>query len=191
MSHPYLAQRYSNFGILCHLHLHRYRGVADAILERSRNAFYPLMATVSYFLFFLNFPAIQGPLLVYKVASSGASSSKRSPPEMSSGSSKRPCADPVGNCSTGDRFTTMDSFYWQYLLARSKVPISGITEVTKSGWLPIQRSRTCYIESVPVRIVWGPKPMPRFKKFDTFFPLPAQIEEARQRNNKGKSVDNG
>ena len=28
-----------------------------------------------------------------------------------------------------------DGFYWQYLLARSKVPISGITEVTKSKLL--------------------------------------------------------
>ena len=32
--------------------------------------------------------------------------------------------------------------------------------------------------------------MPRFKEFKTFFPLPAQIEEERQCNNKGKSVDN-
>ena len=33
----------SSFG---YTRLHRYRGVADVILERSRNAFYPLMATV-------------------------------------------------------------------------------------------------------------------------------------------------
>ena len=33
--------------------------------------------------------------------------------------------------------------------------------------------------------------MPHFKEFDIFFPSPAQIKEARQRNNKGKSVDNG
>ena len=210
----------SSFG---YTRLHRYWGVADAILERSRNAFYPLMATISYFLFFLNFPAIQGPLLVYEVASSGALSSKRSPPEMSLGSSKRPHADPVGNCSTGDRFTTMegnrkeqssgyeDGFYWQYLLAHSKVPISGITEVTESELLDfsIDYPQAGYLvrddylsreviriishrtESVPVWIVLGPKPMPCFKEFNTFFPSPAQIEEARQRNNKGKSVDNG
>ena len=206
-----------------YMQLHCYQGVADVILEHSRNAFYPLMATVSYFLFFLNFPAIQWPLLVYKVVSSGALSSKRSPPKMSLGSSKRPRADPAGNCSTGDRFTTMegnrkeqssgyeDGFYWQYLLACSKVPISSITEVTKSELLnfSIDYPRAGYLvhddhlsrevihiishctESVPVWIVWGPKPMPRFKEFNTFFPSPAQIKEARQRNNKGKSVDNG
>ena len=38
----------SSFG---YTRLHRYWGVADAILEHSRNAFCPLMATVSYFLF--------------------------------------------------------------------------------------------------------------------------------------------
>ena len=46
-------------------------------------------------------------------------------------------------------------------------------------------------KSVLVWIVWGPNPMPHFKEFNTFFPSPALIEEARQHNNKGKSGDNG
>jgi hypothetical protein len=71
---------------------HKHRGLADAILERSRNAFYPLMASVSFHLFFLHFPAKCGPLLRWNIPS-GASSSKRPPPEMSSASSKRPRAD--------------------------------------------------------------------------------------------------
>ena len=210
----------SSFG---YTQLHHYQGVADAILECLRNTFYPLMATVSYLLFFLNFPAIQWTLLVYKVMSSSISSSKRPPPETSLGSSKRSHADPAGNCSTRDRFTITegnrkeqssgyeDSFYWQYLLAHSKVPISSITEVTESELLnfSIDYPQAGYLvcdnhlsrevvhiislctKSDLVWIVWGPKPMPHFKEFDTFFPSPALVKEARQCNNKGKSGDNG
>ena len=207
--------------------LHCYQGTADAILEHSRNAFYPLMATISYFLFFLNFPAIDGPLLYWeKAASSGTSSSKRLPPEMSSGLLKRPHGDPgVGHCSTGDQLIITegkgkgreqssgyeDSFYWQFLLACSNVPISGITEVAESelldfsidypraGYLVgdnyLSREEVCIIshctKSILVWIIWGPKPVLWFKEFNAFFPSPEWIKEMKQCNNKGKSVDNG
>ena len=82
--------------------------------------------------------------------SSSVLSSKRLPPEMSLGSLKRPHGDPgVGHCSTGDQLIITegkgkgkeqsssyeDGFYWQFLLAHSNVPISGITDVAKSELL--------------------------------------------------------
>ena len=182
--------------------------MADTILECLRNAFYPLMATISYFLFFLNFPVIDGPLLYWdKAASSGTSSSKRPPPGMSLGLLKRLNGDPgVGHCSTGDQLIIMegkgkgkeqssgyeDCFYWQFLLACSNVPISGITKVTESellnfsiyypqaGYLVsdnyLSREEVCVIshhtKSVLVWIICGPKPELWFKEFDAFFSFP-------------------
>lgn len=57
----------STFG---YIWMHHHWGVADTILECSGNAFYHLMARVSYLLFFLNLPAIHGPLLHWNVHSS-------------------------------------------------------------------------------------------------------------------------
>ena len=48
-----------------------------------------------------------------------------------------------------------------------------------------------HTKSVPVWIIWGPKPVLQFKVFDAFFPSPEQIEEIKQCNNKRKNVDNG
>ena len=48
-----------------------------------------------------------------------------------------------------------------------------------------------HTQSVPVWIIWGPKPVLRLKEFDAFFPSPERIEEMKQHSNKGKSVDNG
>ena len=178
------------------------------ILEHLRNAFYALMATVSYFLSFLNFSSIDEALLYWdKVVSSGASSSKRPPPEISLGSLKSLYGDPgVGNCSTGDQLIIMkgkgkgkeqssgyeDSFYWQFLLACSNVPISSITEIAESELLnfSVDYPQAGYLVSdsylsreevhfmshctkdVPVWIIWGPKPVLQFKEFNAFFPFP-------------------
>ena len=47
------------------------------------------------------------------------------------------------------------------------------------------------VESIPVWIMWGPKPTCRFEEFNALFPSPEQIEEMKRCNNKGKSVDKG
>lgn len=71
---------------------HRSSGAANRALERSRDAFYPLIARASYFIFFLRFPAYQGPILRWEAAfrtPAPPTPGKRSPPEMSQASSKR------------------------------------------------------------------------------------------------------
>ena len=63
--------------------LHRSPWAANMCLENSRDTFFPLIATMSFFIFYLNFPAHHGPLLYWKYVplhtSSTPSSSKRPP----------------------------------------------------------------------------------------------------------------
>lgn len=77
--------------------IHKSKHLANACMERSRDAFFPLIARVSYFIFFLQFPAVKGPLLRWKTttntklpisAKAPVPGQKRPPPETSS-SSKR------------------------------------------------------------------------------------------------------
>ena len=83
--------RPSTFG---YQRLHRSPWAANMCLENSRDAFFPLIATVSFFIFYLNFPARHGPLLYWKYVplhtSSTPSSSKRPPsPAISQALPKR------------------------------------------------------------------------------------------------------
>ena len=61
---------------------------ADMCLENSRDAFFPLITTVSFYIFCLNFPACCGPLLYWKLlpvhtSSTLSSSKRRASPEIS------------------------------------------------------------------------------------------------------------
>ena len=70
---------------------HKNKAVANRCLGHSRDAFFPLIARASYFLFFLKFPAINGPLLRWlePTHTSSAALGKRPLSEPSSTSSKR------------------------------------------------------------------------------------------------------
>ena len=82
----------STFG---YTQVHHSQGIANGCLEHSRDAFFPLISSLSYFIYFLNFPAINVPLLCWwKPSQASASlSTKRLSPNMSALPSKRPCTE--------------------------------------------------------------------------------------------------
>ena len=134
----------SKFG---YTRVHHSQDIANGCLEHSRDAFYPLIGSLSYFIFFLNFPATAGPLLRWSKPRQVSLSAKRSSPNMSPPPSKRPRTkgsvegetNPKGVMTNEGSYQEKqpirgyeDGYYWQFLLACANCPVSAISWITES-----------------------------------------------------------
>jgi hypothetical protein len=119
--------------------------IACKMLELSRNAFYPLIAQVSYLLYFHNFPASDGPQLRGSIVSSQPSETSKRRAETMASSNKKPRTDrdsftdsqPLVEDSSMTEAPSVtkpyeDGLHWQFLLSQFDVPVVGISQIQES-----------------------------------------------------------